>query len=224
MIGNRVSCGYHGWEFAPDGNCDKMPSTVTCKGVSVSSLPVVEEGGFVWAYPGKNEPPPTRPLEGISPPEGYKVHAEICMEVPVDHGLLIENLLDLAHAPFTHVNTFAKGWPVPDAVRFNASRLLGGDWHPYPIQMSFEPPCMTISKIGLDRPGKPTRGGKADDCDKHLHQLHVCLPSKRGHTRLLYRMSMDFLGWMQGLPYMGESPLLFAPFPPHPLAHPACRF
>lgn len=29
-------------------------------------------------------------------------------QVPVEHGLLIENLLDLAHAPFTHTSTFAK--------------------------------------------------------------------------------------------------------------------
>jgi chlorophyllide a oxygenase len=36
------------------------------------------------------------------PPAGYDIHAEIKLEVPVEHGLLIENLLDLAHAPFTH--------------------------------------------------------------------------------------------------------------------------
>ncbi len=40
------------------------------------------------------------------------MHAELEMEVPVEHGLLIENLLDLAHAPFTHTSTFARGWPV----------------------------------------------------------------------------------------------------------------
>ena len=37
----------------------------------------------------------------------------------MEHGLLMENLLDLAHAPFTHTSTFAKGWPIPDAVRFH---------------------------------------------------------------------------------------------------------
>jgi chlorophyllide a oxygenase len=82
------------------------------------------------------------------------VHAELLLEVPVEHGLLLENLLDLAHAPFTHTSTFAKGWPVPDAVRFNAARLLGGSWEPYPIDMSFEPPCMVLSTIGA-RPRRP---------------------------------------------------------------------
>lgn len=35
------------------------------------------------------------------------------MELPIEHGLLLDNLLDLAHAPFTHTSTFAKGWSVP---------------------------------------------------------------------------------------------------------------
>ena len=43
------------------------------------------------------------------------MHAELVLDVPVEHGLLLENLLDLAHAPFTHTTTFAKGWPVPGA-------------------------------------------------------------------------------------------------------------
>lgn len=38
---------------------------------------------------------------------------QIIMELPVEHGLLLDNLLDLAHAPFTHTSTFAKGWSVP---------------------------------------------------------------------------------------------------------------
>ena len=258
--------------------------------------------------------------------------AEIEVEVPVEHGLLVENLLDLAHAPFTHTSTFARGWPVrrhassaaaaaarvcsgtecfhpalrqsfppppvglcpaalgdapptparthartrttppqhhpsrrrlqvPDAVKFHASRLLGGNWDPYPIEMSFNPPCMTLSHVGLARPGKagvvrlaaaaeraaartavptPTsapaarraawrgqplpaarprpcrararrrllaplpacrlQGATPQDCQNHLHQLHVCLPSRAGHTRLLYRMATDFLWWTELLP------------------------
>ena len=60
----------------------------------------------------------------------------------------MENLLDLAHAPFTHTSTFAKGWPIPDAVKFQMSQMMGGSWDPYPIDMSFEPPCCVLSTIG----------------------------------------------------------------------------
>jgi hypothetical protein len=38
----------------------------------------------------------------------------------------------------------------------------------------------TISKIGLAQPGKIMRGTTADNCERHLHQLHVCAPSKKG--------------------------------------------
>jgi hypothetical protein len=132
------------------------------------------------------------------------MHAQplLCLqvEVPVEHGLLMENLLDLAHAPFTHTGTFAKGWPVPDAVRFHAQRLLSGNWDPYPIDMSFEPPCMVVSMIGLKQAGQIEAGARAEECKNHLHQLHVCLPSRRGHTRLLYRMSLDFMPWIRWVP------------------------
>ncbi len=33
-------------------------------------------------------------------------------------------------------------------------------------------------------------------------QVHVCMPSKKGHTRLLYRMSMDFIPWLRHVPYI----------------------
>lgn len=69
----------------------------------------------------------------------------------------MENLLDLAHAPFTHTSTFAKGWPIPDRVKFRAAQLLGGNWEPYPIDMIFQPPCMVLSTIGLAQPGKIRR-------------------------------------------------------------------
>ena len=199
----HVECAYHGWQFRGDGDCVKMPSTQHCRNVSVSALPCVEKDGFVWIWPGDGVPAAAIP-DFTQPPPGYDIHAEIMVEVPVEHGLLVENLLDLAHAPFTHVNTFARGWPVPDFVKFHTAKVLSGSWDPYPIDMAFLPPCMTLSIIGLAQPGKIERGVKSAQCDKHLHQLHVCLPSKKGHTRLLYRMSLDFIPWLKHVPYIDK--------------------
>ena len=209
-----VSCAYHGWKFAGDGACVEMPSTTFCRGVRVRSLPVAEANGFVWVWPGDGPAPvagdgraewqsvAAAALPEPSSPGGpaYLVHAEIEIEVPVEHGLLMENLLDLAHAPFTHTGTFAKGWPVPEAVRFHATRALAGAWDPYPIDMAFAPPCVAVSVIGLAQPGKIQRGARAGECARHLHQVHVCLPAGKGRTRLLYRMALDFMPWARGLP------------------------
>lgn len=199
LIDGELQCPYHGWQYDGSGNCTKMPSTAMCPGVKVQSLRVEEEDGMVWVWPGWRQPS-EGPKGLVSPPPGFDVHAEIEVEVPVEHGLLVENLLDLAHAPFTHTSTFARGWPIPDVVRFKAAEALSGAWHPYPIDMEFRPPCVTVSTIGLAQPGKIERDVGAADCKNHLHQIHVCLPSREGHTRLLYRMSMDFLGWARYIP------------------------
>lgn len=60
--------------------------------------------------------------------------------------------------------------------------------------------CVVLA--GLAQPGKIERGLRAEACKKHLHQLHVCLPAGVGKTRLLYRMSMDFLEWTRMVPFI----------------------
>ncbi|CAG9460022.1 unnamed protein product [Pedinophyceae sp. YPF-701] len=200
LVDGQPECPYHGWTYSRCGEVTKMPSTRFCHGLRVRSLPVVEKDGFVWVWPGQRDPTPLPERTAIAVPEGYECHAEISLEVPVEHGLLVENLLDLAHAPFTHTATFAKGWTVPDMVRIRTMEMLAGEWHPYPINMSFEPPCMTLSTVGLHSPGSIERGVTADAASHHLHQLHVCVPASGGKTRVLYRMSMDFLGWLRQVP------------------------
>lgn len=78
---------------------------------------------------------------------------------------------------------------------------LEGYWDPYPIDMEFRPPCMVLSTIGISKPGK-LEGKSTKECTTHLHQLHVCLPSSRQKTRLLYRMSLDFAPWLKHVPMM----------------------
>ncbi|XP_019454526.1 PREDICTED: chlorophyllide a oxygenase, chloroplastic-like [Lupinus angustifolius] len=195
----RIRCPYHGWEYATDGKCEKMPSTQQLN-VKIKSIPCFEKEGMIWIWPGSD--PPTATLPSLLPPSGFVVHAEIVMELPVEHGLLLDNLLDLAHAPFTHTSTFAKGWSVPSLVKFlTPSSGMQGYWDPYPIDMEFKPPCMVLSTIGISKPGK-LEGQNTSQCATHLHQLHVCLPSSKQKTRLLYRMSLDFAPLLKHVPFM----------------------
>lgn len=78
---------------------------------------------------------------------------------------------------------------------------LQGYWDPYPIDMEFRPPCIVLSTIGISKPGK-LEGQNTRQCSTHLHQLHVCLPSSRQKTRLLYRMSLDFAPLLKHMPFM----------------------
>ncbi|KAK7321008.1 hypothetical protein VNO77_31053 [Canavalia gladiata] len=195
----RIQCPYHGWEYTTDGKCEKMPSTRLLN-VKIKSIPCFEKEGMIWIWPG--DEPPTATLPSLLPPSGFEVHAEIVMELPIEHGLLLDNLLDLAHAPFTHTSTFAKGWSVPSMVQFlTPASGLRGYWDPYPIDMEFRPPCMVLSTIGISKPGK-LEGQNTKECSTHLHQLHVCIPSSKQKTRLLYRMSLDFAPVLKHIPFM----------------------
>ena len=78
---------------------------------------------------------------------------------------------------------------------------LSGTWDPYPIAMEFKPPCMVLSTIGFGGYGK-IGATDVDACPKHLHQLHVCMPSSRGKTRLLYRMGLDWWPFMKHVPFI----------------------
>lgn len=198
--GGRVAAPGGGWAFNRAGECE-------VSGLQVRALDTREHDACIWVWAGDGEPEyeipdVTRKPDPMTGDREFHIHAEISLDVPVEHGLLIENLLDLAHAPFTHTETFAKGWSVPDLVNFKQRTLLGGNWEPYPIDMSFEPPCLTLSTIGLAQPGKVEANLRAGECEKHLHQLHVSLPSSPGRTRLLYRMSLDFISWAQHVPFI----------------------
>ncbi|MGA1602541.1 MAG: Rieske 2Fe-2S domain-containing protein [Prochlorothrix sp.] len=191
VVAGRIQCPYHGWEYDRQGECIHTPSCQPTE-IQVETLPVVEQGGMIWVWPGEENPPNPVPDRAPQIPDNFTLQAELVMDLDVEHGLMMENLLDLAHAPFTHTGTFAKGWPVPPFVRFATAphNPWTGHWDPYPIHMTFEPPCFVISTIGL----------RGQDCGRHLHQVHACLPRGRGKTRLLYRLALDFCQWLHLIP------------------------
>ncbi|MGK7896590.1 MAG: Rieske 2Fe-2S domain-containing protein [Xenococcus sp. (in: cyanobacteria)] len=190
VVKGRIQCPYHGWEYNIEGVCQVMPSCQYIR-TAVKALPVLEHSNMIWVWSGSGIP---GQLPKLAPaiPENFTLQAEIRMELDVEHGLMLENLLDLAHAPFTHTRTFAKGWSVPDFVRFanGPTAPLTGHWAPYPINMTFEPPCYVISTLGL----------RGKDCGRHLHQVHACLPQGRGKTLLLYRLALDYYQWLRFIP------------------------
>ncbi|WP_077033088.1 Rieske (2Fe-2S) protein [Pelomonas sp. KK5] len=51
IIDDRLSCAYHGWEFAPSGKCMAIPAHPELpapKNVGAKTFPVVERDGMVW--------------------------------------------------------------------------------------------------------------------------------------------------------------------------------
>ena len=190
IVDGKLQCAYHGWVYDTNGHCTGMPSCKPLK-ASVACLSCEEADGLIWVWPG-HETPNSLPYQIYRLPDGFKIHAELVVDLPVEPGLLLENLFDTAYASFTHAGILAKGWDPSALVRFitPAKASLAGNWDPYPIQMAFEPPCYVLSTIEL----------RGQSCGKHLHQLCCCLPAGKGRTRLLYRLALDFFGWASMIP------------------------
>lgn len=108
--GREVECCYHGWRFAPDGQCTCIPSLtpdqdMAVGNIRVRSYPVVDRGGGVWIYMAD----PARPAEApaLDPPELPEVTARapglverMIFPCHVDHAVI--GLMDPAHGPFVH--------------------------------------------------------------------------------------------------------------------------
>jgi len=102
VVGEEMSCFYHGWQFDGRGQCTLQPaekSSFAAK-VRIASYPVVEYLGLVFAYLGEGAPPdfPKHPeLENAD--ADISVHKHL---VPCNYFQRVENDLDELHVHFVH--------------------------------------------------------------------------------------------------------------------------
>ena len=75
-----------------------------------------------------------------------------------------------------------------DLVDVNAqvAKALRWGWRPVPNEIKFVPSSALVSSIDIQRM-------YGDSIPRRVHQVHVCLPSRPGKTRVLFRMALDFL-------------------------------
>ncbi|MGH7805330.1 MAG: Rieske 2Fe-2S domain-containing protein, partial [Candidatus Binatia bacterium] len=127
MVGDRLECAYHGWQYDGAGACRLVPGlerTEGGKGAQVPAFPVVEQQGFVWVNVGQN-PERRRPYEFpmVDRPGYTSVRAVFDLEAPLVAA--IENVLDVPHTAFVHKGLFRGGRrnPVTAVVRPGTDRI-----------------------------------------------------------------------------------------------------
>jgi len=112
LDGDQVVCGYHGFTFAPDGQCVRVPSQANIPyGARVRSFPVREEPPVVWIWMGdparaEHKEPPRLPWlhdDGWSSFAGR-------LHIDVNYLALHDNSLDFTHLPFVHKELSPRGY------------------------------------------------------------------------------------------------------------------
>jgi vanillate O-demethylase monooxygenase subunit len=195
LCGDAVECGYHGFTYAPDGACVRIPGQdhVPAR-ARVHSYPVVERWRWVWIWPGD----PSRADESLIPDhtDWLKVtdpdwHAITGSRLHLEgrYSLMNENLLDLSHLSFIHATNLGTEevaeTPLETDVDERSVRVLrdmrGVKCPPFyqktmgletPVDRrqvaEFMPPSYHISHLRA----APAGGGDADAfCHRVLHML-----------------------------------------------------
>ena len=105
-----LRCPYHGWEFGEQGRCEKIPSsgegTAIPPKAHLTTLSIEEHYGLVWLCP--DEPRSSVPDLGVERDANF-TRLNTSMQVwNCSATRMIDNMLDVAHFPYTHVGTFGR--------------------------------------------------------------------------------------------------------------------
>lgn len=120
-----IECPYHGWHFATDGACIRVPfnqlNPSQLSKLSVASFPTRAIAGMLWIFTGtENVPELQLPSSLLEPDDQYIIHHEIWN---AHWTRAIDISLDYLHLPFVHQNSF--GAELNDVAHKDAIAQIG---------------------------------------------------------------------------------------------------
>ena len=130
--GDVVHCRYHGLGFGPDGRCVHSPFPGGPPAhVSAASLPIVEKHRGLWFWPGDPAlaDPATIPDFGFLDAEAGMRRGHLRIEGHYE--LITDNLMDLTHAEFLHVESFGVNGSIfhgEQTVRHDDDGAIWNNW------------------------------------------------------------------------------------------------
>lgn len=102
-----LRCAYHGWAWAADGKCTKIPAACggDCSAIRVKSYLAEEKQGFVWVWMG-GEKPQGSPIGFPGMGENGWRHFLMEREFEAAAFHCVENFLDVPHTAHVHRGLF----------------------------------------------------------------------------------------------------------------------
>eukprot|EP00475_Leptophrys_vorax_P023918 TRINITY_DN3290_c0_g1_i1.p1 TRINITY_DN3290_c0_g1~~TRINITY_DN3290_c0_g1_i1.p1 ORF type:complete len:426 (+),score=94.96 TRINITY_DN3290_c0_g1_i1:69-1346(+) len=206
VINGRLECKYHGWQFDTSGAVVHIPALQPDKSIPPQAktrcYPVVEVDQMVWVWPGPPEMadpglvPHLRALEEKTMPDSASIARAV--DLDIDFTLMVENLLDPAHGPFTHDGTISKRGqqcPIQAETEVSDTDSIVTEFtelhHKEPRHWTaFHPPCHVF--LNNDVNGRGWKVGI---------RLH-CIPLRPGHMRLIFFNKRNFMNFLDRVPFV----------------------
>jgi phenylpropionate dioxygenase-like ring-hydroxylating dioxygenase large terminal subunit len=215
----HLECVYHGWQYGANGRCVRIPSVSSRSNMSslicARTLPVHEQYGFIWVWPGKRELAhaelvPHRLFDDVQNADGrFLLSPEYCCQLDIPYDLMMDNLLDLAHIDFTHDGTIGK--------RSQASCLRSERIHPSPF-FSTNSESTSFNITRHEQPTVPSPIARSTfhfippcfiriehqfvNSARLFVQVFIVLPSAQTKMRLLLQFYRNFarFKWLECIP------------------------
>lgn len=193
LVDGRLECLYHGWQFEGEGKCVKIPqlpaNAKIPRSACTKTYEVRDSQGVVWIWMSHKTPPNPNKIpwfENFARP-GFRDFSTT-HELPYDHSILLENLMDPAHVPISHDRTdwSAKredAQPLLFKVTERTDRGFAGWWgrevdQSMPNFLRFEAPCNLQNNREIV--------GKNGEKD-YFSGLFLCRPTGQGKSMLIVR-------------------------------------
>ena len=105
----RLECPYHGWQFAPQGQCVHVPAQpqfVPPASHAAKAYACVEQYGLVWVRMAASHAAAAPPLPVFEAEADAQLRKVNCGPYDVDTSAprVVENFLDMAHFGFVHAH------------------------------------------------------------------------------------------------------------------------
>lgn len=212
--GDCIECPYHGLHFGPDGNCEHNPhgDHRIPQAAKVRRYAVQERDGLVWVWAGSPDQADLTQLLDLADFFGHGSLAPVSGDYVLNahYETVLDNLLDLSHAPFLHQNTLADAASIK-TLRVEMEQDGNAVWARHyfpdspaapqfkPFWQSSDPLCDGHAHMRWDPPGNlqldvgVTARGRPDSEGLYIHMVHMLTPIDMSHTRYTWIAARNFL-------------------------------
>ncbi len=202
--GDSIQCPYHGLEFNSAGACVHNPhgDHTIPKAARVKSYPVAERNTIIWLWMGDPEQADQNQILDLTDFYDLEHHSIVygSYTLKSHYELVLDNLMDLSHAPYLHAGSLSNGEtdvaemrvemrqegntviayhrvpgisPTPQFRPFWTSHAAVGDFR---ADMRWDPPCNLQLDVGITDVGRPVEEGP------YIHMTHLLTPVSERET------------------------------------------
>tara|TARA_Y100000389_G_scaffold73260_1_gene69930 strand:- start:6004 stop:7632 length:1629 start_codon:yes stop_codon:yes gene_type:complete len=210
----KIECPYHGWCFNSTGNCVKIPHKdnpyyVNNKRFSINSYNIETKQGIIWLWPvrrwcDENNFKPSSDLIPTSPPiDNGMMTDDFSLDLPYDYSLLLENIMDISHVPYTHHGSQGNRNLVKP-IKYNITENITNKGFKLDIKEGFgkhtlfKAPCyqhtyLNIKRMNLFNIFKSNKKNRDEDRKTFINAWVVAyaIPKSPGYSRIIARFPIQ---------------------------------